>query len=61
MTHYAFDFGILDLLGKTKTKKTLCNITVKSHSIDNENPTCENCKKTKRDMESLLELLQTKS
>lgn len=57
-THTAYDYGVLDFLGKDKTKLTLCNVRVPSTRIDNENPTCEHCQREKAEAEALIKELQ---
>ncbi len=59
-THYAYDYGVLDFLGKTKTKTTLCGKVVAISRIDNENPTCPDCQQEHQEDQAMCILLQAK-
>lgn len=60
-THYAYDYGILNFLGQTKTKRTLCGKTVGSHKISKDNPTCPDCQTIHAETEALVKELQAKN
>ena len=53
VTHYAFDYGVLDFLGLSKTKTTLCNKRVGRGKIDNRYPTCPDCQRIHQEAQAL--------